>query len=136
MHNPSPWECVWPLFVTRKWCIILAHVSTARKKRMKTSAFNDGTFLVGIENKNWELPGGLAVKDLMLSLLWLRFDPWPGSFHMSACHGYSQKKKKKKKKKENKNSFLAGIIASKLWRKSKKRKKNFKLKVIIFPSIP
>ena len=23
-------------------------------------------------------PDGLAVKDLALSLLWLRFDPWPG----------------------------------------------------------
>ena len=24
-----------------------------------------------------EFPGGLVVKDLGLSLLWLRFDPWP-----------------------------------------------------------
>ena len=30
----------------------------------------------------WEFPGGLAVKDLMLSLLWHGFSPWPGTFHM------------------------------------------------------
>ena len=29
-----------------------------------------------------ELPGGLAVKDLALSLLWLGFNPWPKNFHM------------------------------------------------------
>ena len=29
-----------------------------------------------------EFPGGLAVKDLALSPLWLRFNPWPGNFHM------------------------------------------------------
>ena len=39
------------------------------------------------------------VKDLVLSLLWLwlllwrRFDPWPGNFHMPQAW---QKKKKKK----------------------------------------
>ena len=27
-----------------------------------------------------EFPGGLAVKDLASSLLWLRFDPWPRNF--------------------------------------------------------
>lgn len=27
-----------------------------------------------------EFPGGLSVKDLMLSLLSLGFDPWPGNF--------------------------------------------------------
>ena len=38
--------------------------------------------------KHLEFPGGLVVKDLMLSLLWLRslpwcgFDPWPENFHM------------------------------------------------------
>ena len=38
--------------------------------------------------KDGEFPGGLVVKDLALSLLWLRsllwsdFDPWPGDFHM------------------------------------------------------
>ena len=32
-----------------------------------------------------EFPGGLAVKDLALSLLWCGFAPWPGSFHMSVA---------------------------------------------------
>ena len=41
-----------------------------------------------------DFPGGLAVKDLALSLLWLRFDPKPGNFHMP------QARPKKKKKKE------------------------------------
>ena len=29
-----------------------------------------------------EFPCGLEVKDLALSLLWLRCDPWPRNFHM------------------------------------------------------
>ena len=29
-----------------------------------------------------EFPGGVGVKDLASSLLWLRFDPWPGNFCM------------------------------------------------------
>ena len=29
-----------------------------------------------------EFPGGLAVKDLVLSLLWLGFDPRPRDFHV------------------------------------------------------
>ena len=29
-----------------------------------------------------EFPGGLAVKDLALSLLWLWFNSWPGNFHI------------------------------------------------------
>ena len=29
-----------------------------------------------------EFPGGLVVKDLVLSLLWLGFSPWPGDFGM------------------------------------------------------
>ena len=33
------------------------------------------------------------VEDLVLSLLWLRFDPWPGNFHMLRAR--SKKKKKK-----------------------------------------
>ena len=47
-----------------------------------------------------EFPGGLVVKDPVLSLLqfgslllrW--FDPWPGT---STCHRHGKKKKKKKK---------------------------------------
>ena len=30
----------------------------------------------------WEFPGGLAVKDLALSLLWFGFNPWHGNFCM------------------------------------------------------
>ena len=41
---------------------------------------------LGIVNAFLEFVGALAVKDLVLSLLWLgsllwcRFDPWPGNF--------------------------------------------------------
>ena len=28
-----------------------------------------------------EIPGGLVVKDMALSLLWPRFDPWPRNLH-------------------------------------------------------
>ena len=31
---------------------------------------------------NQEFPGGLAVKDLALSLLWVKFKPWPENFCM------------------------------------------------------
>ena len=34
------------------------------------------------DDKSLELPGGLVIKDMILLLLWLRFSPWPGSFHM------------------------------------------------------
>ena len=46
-----------------------------------------------------EFPGSLVVKDLAFSLLrlgsllWLRFDPWPGNF----CMSWVQPKKKRKK---------------------------------------
>ena len=55
---------------------------------------------LGIVNAFLEFVGALAVKDLVLSLLWLgsllwcRFDPWPGNF----CMQRAQPKKKKKKK--------------------------------------
>ena len=42
-----------------------------------------------------EFPGGLAVRDLVLSLLWCRFDSRLG---ISACFGCRGKKKKKKKR--------------------------------------
>ena len=35
------------------------------------------------KNGLWKFPGGLGVKDLVLSLLWLGFDPWPRKFCMS-----------------------------------------------------
>ena len=39
--------------------------------------------LLGIFVKiNWEFPGCLVVKDSILLLLWFRFDPWSGNFHM------------------------------------------------------
>ena len=34
------------------------------------------------ESSSWEFPGGLVVKDLVLSLLWFRSSPWPGNLHM------------------------------------------------------
>lgn len=39
-----------------------------------------------------EFPGGLAVQDPALSLLWHRFSIWPGNLHMLRV----QSKKKKK----------------------------------------
>ena len=32
------------------------------------------------KHRSEEFPGGLVVKDSALSLLWLGFDPWPGTF--------------------------------------------------------
>ena len=55
-----------------------------------------------------EFPGGLAVKDLALSLLWLRlllwyrFDPWPGIPPHTSGSVKKKKKKKEKKRKEKK----------------------------------
>ena len=51
-----------------------------------------------------DFPGGLAVKDPVLSLLWHRFDPCLGT---SACSRHGQKKKKKEK-----SSNLFYIISS------------------------
>lgn len=42
-----------------------------------------------------EFPGGLAVKDLAMSLLCLGFNPWLQNFHIPQGQG------KKKKKKDN-----------------------------------
>ena len=46
-----------------------------------------------LEKEFWDFPGGLAFKDSALSLLWLRFDPWPGNLCMPWV--WSEKKKKK-----------------------------------------
>ena len=35
-----------------------------------------------LKNKIQDFPGGLSVKVLALSLLWLRFNPWPENFFM------------------------------------------------------
>ena len=54
------------------------------------------------KNGLWEFPGGLAVKDLVVlllwlgSLLWYGFNSWPRNLWMPL--GGDQKKKKKKKK--------------------------------------
>ena len=42
-----------------------------------------------------EFPGGLVVKDSVLSLLWLRFDPWPRNFLMPLMWPKKEKKGKK-----------------------------------------
>ena len=34
------------------------------------------------DRERQEFPGGAGVKNLALSLLWLRFDTWPRNFHM------------------------------------------------------
>ena len=44
------------------------------------------------------VPGGLAVKDRALSLLWHEFDPWPGKF----CMPQAQPKHKTKQQQEKK----------------------------------
>ena len=46
-----------------------------------------------------EIPGGLAVKNLALSLLWHGFDP--GNFHKPQAQPKKENKKEKKGKKEN-----------------------------------
>ena len=49
----------------------------------------------------------MQLKDLVLSLyrlrslLWHRFDPWPGNFHMLWVHTTPAPPKKKKEKKES-----------------------------------
>ena len=52
-----------------------------------------------------KFPGGVVVKDMALSLVWHRFDPWPGTF---ACCGHSKKKKKRKKEKKRKSRERIG----------------------------
>ena len=47
------------------------------------------------KNTKLEFPGGLVVKESVLSLLWLGFDPWPRNFHMVPA---GSKKKKERKK--------------------------------------
>ena len=45
-----------------------------------------------LKQLDWEFPGGRAVKNSALSLLWLQFDPWPGNFCMP-WHGQKFLKK-------------------------------------------
>ena len=74
------------------------------------------------KNGLWELPGGLAVKDLVLlllwlgSLLWYGFNSWPRNLWMPL--GGDEEKKKKKKKKRVVCSWLeelGGILGVILW---------------------
>ena len=51
---------------------------------------------MGKEHEKEVFPGGLVVRDLVLSLLQLRFDPWPGNFQMLQVW----------LKKEKENTFL------------------------------
>ena len=50
-------------------------------------------------------------KDPALSLLWLRFDPWPGKFHMP----WERQKKKKKKKKAPRSKHKKCLFACCYW---------------------
>ena len=56
-----------------------------------------------------EFPGSLVVKDLVLLLLWLGFDPWPGNFHMPQIQP-----KQKQKQKPMTKSLLSGNLHSKV----------------------
>ena len=47
-------------------------------------------------NKKWSSLVAQQVKDLALSLLWCRFDPWPGNFHMPWAWPKKEKEKEKK----------------------------------------
>ena len=45
------------------------------------------------KKKKQVFPGGLQVKNLVLSLLWFGFDPWPKNFHMPWAWPKNKKKK-------------------------------------------
>ena len=49
-----------------------------------------------------EFPGGLAVRELALSLLWCEFDPWPEKF----CMPQVDQKKKKRENSKGENIIL------------------------------
>ena len=65
---------------------MILKVKQSRKKIDKLDFLEIKNFAAlkdnAMEVKRQEFPGGLAVKDLMLSLLWCRFDPWAGNFCM------------------------------------------------------
>ena len=54
-----------------------------------------------------EFPGGLAVKDSVLSPLWLWLDPWPGNLCMMQAH--TRKKKDREEKERRCESAEAAI---------------------------
>ena len=57
---------------------------------------------VYIERSWHEFPGSLVVKDLVLSLLWLGFDPWSRNFCMSRAWSKIKIKNKTKKQQQQK----------------------------------
>ena len=66
--------------------------------RTKLLHFGGPSLRKGIQ----EFPGGLVVKDLMMSLLWLGYRPWSRSFWILWAGPKKKKKKKEKKKKKKK----------------------------------
>lgn len=56
-----------------------AYVHTKTWTQVRTTAL----FLIAKKSKQ-EFPGGPVIKDPALSLLWYRFDAWPGNFQMWA----------------------------------------------------
>lgn len=65
--------------------LLLCHGGKKQKTRVGKG------FKIIIRSLVWEFPIGLSVKDLVLSLSWLRLDPW----RTSTCCRCVQKKKKK-----------------------------------------
>ena len=59
-----------------------------------------------------EFPSGLVVKDLALSLLWLRFNPWPGNFHVLQAQPKNQKETDKTIYPSLHHSFLVLITVN------------------------
>ena len=49
-----------------------------KKKKIKEKKERKQLF----QEKKQEFPGAQRIKDLVLSLLWCMFDPWPGNFPM------------------------------------------------------
>lgn len=70
--------------------IVLAIINTFR--HMLTPGQNS----FNLQDRSWssmEFPGGLTVKDLSLSLLWLELDPWPGHFLLPQAWAKKEKRK-------------------------------------------
>ena len=61
-----------------QWYFYVQSMNNQKLKFKKTMQF---TITLKIQN-TYKFPGGLAVKDPVLSLLWLRFNPWPRDFYM------------------------------------------------------
>ena len=59
----------------------------------------DGITQLQENKKEVEFPGGLAVKDSVLSLLWLRFHRWPGNLWMLQAWPKQKNIRRKKRKK-------------------------------------